>query len=74
MEERLILEVASAWLRVHVPPRDWQVFELAALQNVPAKQVAAQLGMPLSSVYEKKKELLEKLQERVRRFDEPDSG
>lgn len=53
-------------VRVQFTPATWQAFRRQVLDGLPATEVAAELGMPLHSVYAAKSRVLHALREQAR--------
>lgn len=66
------LEEAKAELKRRVDEKTYQAFEMYGLQNRPAEQVAAILGMSLSSIYTSKSRCKKILKEIIDRYNSTD--
>ena len=64
--DRELFEVASARVRLRVEPHTWEAFRLTAVQQADVPDVAARLGMKLTSVYKAKSNMIKMLQEEIR--------
>lgn len=64
-----ILREAEARVQLRVKPTTWQAYELAAIQQKPAKDVAKQLGLTVAEVYVCKSRVLKLLRETVEQLD-----
>ena len=53
-------------MRPHVEPATWQAFWQTAVEGRPAKDVAAELGLNVASVYVAKGRVLARLKEVIR--------
>lgn len=62
-------ELAILRVRMRVRPRTWQAFELTALQDEPAAQVAEQLQMKVAHVYVARSEVLKALRQEIQRLE-----
>lgn len=60
-----LLQLATDRVRLRVHPKTWQAFEFTAVQNLPAKQAADQLGVSLPNVYKAKSNVIKLLQDEV---------
>lgn len=60
-----ILRWASEQVRSEFKPQTWQAFQLTAVQQIPAAEVASQLGMSVGSVYVAKSRVINRLREKV---------
>jgi RNA polymerase sigma-70 factor (ECF subfamily) len=66
-----LLEEALARVRLRIAPKKWAAFRLTALDGLPGKEVAAQLGMKVATVFTAKSKVLRMVQEERRRLEEP---
>jgi len=66
-----LLEEATALVRKRVEPKTWEAFRRTALLGAAAAEVAAELGMPVASVFKAKSNVQKWLHEEVRRLDAP---
>jgi RNA polymerase sigma-70 factor (ECF subfamily) len=64
--EQELLEQALARVRPRVQPQTWDAFRLTALDGLSAADVAARLGMALTSVYKAKSNVQKLLESEVR--------
>lgn len=65
-----LLRKAMASVRLRVEPKTWDAFRLAALEQCPGAEVAAKLGMRLTSVYKARSNVQKMLQEEVRLLED----
>lgn len=65
-----LLRKAMAGVRLRVEPRTWDAFRLTALEQRPGAEVAAELGLRLTSVYKARSNVQKMLQEEVRLLEE----
>lgn len=68
--EHELLAEAESRVRLRVNDRTWQAYRLTAVRQVPAKEAAAQLQMPVSEVYVSKSRVLKHLREEVARLSD----
>jgi RNA polymerase sigma-70 factor (ECF subfamily) len=64
--ERRLFAWAAEQVRSHVEPATWQAFWQTAVEGRPAKDVAAELGLNVASVYVAKGRVLARLKEVIR--------
>ena len=64
--ERRLFAWAAEQVRPHVEPATWQAFWQTAVEGRPAKDVAAELGLNVASVYVAKGRVLARLKEVIR--------
>jgi RNA polymerase sigma factor (sigma-70 family) len=64
-----VMELAMERVQARVAPNTWEAFRLTALDDRPVTDVAAQLHMPLFSVYKAKSNVQKMLQEEVQRLE-----
>jgi RNA polymerase sigma-70 factor (ECF subfamily) len=64
--EQELLEQALARVRLRVRPQTWDAFRLTALVGLPGAAAAAQLGIPVTSVYKARSNVQKLLEEEVR--------
>ena len=68
--ERELLAAAMQVVRLRVEPQTWAAFHLTAVEGVGGGEAAAQLKMPVASVYQAKSRVQRLLQDEVQRLDE----
>ena len=71
--EQELLAEAEGRIRIRVQEKTWQAYHLTAVQQLPAKEVAVQLGMPVSEVYVSKSRVIKHLREEVARLSQEPS-
>jgi RNA polymerase sigma-70 factor (ECF subfamily) len=64
-----VLEAAKVQVRLRVAPRTWEAFCLAALDGVPASEVAARVHMQVAMVYVAKSKVQKMLQEEIHKLE-----
>lgn len=64
-----LMDMAILRVRMSVPPRTWNAFELSALEGLQGKEVAAQLKMQVAHVYVARSEVKTALQVEIRRLE-----
>lgn len=64
-----LLEQAMASVQLRVQPNTWKAFYLTAVQGQAGDDVAAQLGMKLTTVYKARSNVQKMLQEEIRRLE-----
>jgi len=69
-----LLEEATARVRKRIEEKTWEAFRRTAILGSSAAEVAAQLGMPLASVFKAKSNVQKWLQDEVRQLDSPEAG
>ena len=67
--EQELLERAVVRVRPRVLPQTWDAFRLTALDGLPGAEVAARLGMPVTSVYKAKSNVQKLLEAEVTVLD-----
>lgn len=67
--QRELLRRAAIAVRIRVQPKTWEAYRLTCEEQVPAPQVATQVGMPLSEVYVSKSRILKMLREETRKIE-----
>ncbi len=67
--EREILREAESRVKVRVKQQTWEAYELTAVQNVAAPDVAAKLDMPIGQVYVAKSRIIRLLRQEVRKLE-----
>lgn len=65
-----LLRKAMMSVRLRVEPRTWDAFRLTALERCSGAEVAAKIGMRLTSVYKARSNVQKMLQEEVRLLEE----
>lgn len=70
--QRSLFEWAAREVREEVQPKTWRAFELTALEGVAAEEAAAQLSMPVGSVYTAKCRVVARIRARVARLRDVD--
>jgi RNA polymerase sigma-70 factor (ECF subfamily) len=60
-----IVKVALERIRQHFEPTTWQAFERVWLQNQQSAEAAAQLNLPIESIYKAKSRVLKRLEQEV---------
>ncbi|MEM7313181.1 MAG: sigma-70 family RNA polymerase sigma factor [Planctomycetota bacterium] len=65
-----LLQAAEAIVRMRVKPHTWSAYQLAAVEQVPAAEVAKQLEIGVSDVYVSKSRVIKMLREEVLKLDE----
>ena len=68
-EQELIMEAESR-VKLRVNDRTWRAYRMAAVDQIPAKQVAEQLQMPISEVYVSKSRVIRHLRDEVARLSD----
>lgn len=69
--EQELLREAEARVQLRVQPHTWQAYQLTAVQQQPAPQVAQQLNMPVSEVYVAKSRVIKLLRQEVEKLNSP---
>jgi RNA polymerase sigma-70 factor (ECF subfamily) len=64
-----VLEAAKVRVQLRVAPHTWEAFRLAALDGVPAPEVAARVNMQTAMVYVAKSKVQKMLQEEIRKLE-----
>ncbi len=64
-----LLEAAESIVKLRVKPHTWRAYELAAVEQRPAAQVAAELKIGVSDVYVSKSRVIKMLREEVKRLE-----
>ena len=64
-----ILREAESRVRLRVKPATWQAYELVAVEQIPAKEVAQQVGITVAEVYVCKSRVLKLLRETVEQLE-----
>jgi RNA polymerase sigma factor (sigma-70 family) len=64
-----LLELAATRVRQRVAPTTWEAFRLTAMDGLSGSAAAAQLGMPVGSVFKAKSNVLKLLQEEMGRLE-----
>src|SRR5581483_9135433 len=64
-----LLERAMDRVRPRVQPQTWYAFRLTAFDGLPGAEVAARLGMAVTSVYKARSNVRKLLEEEVRRLN-----
>jgi RNA polymerase sigma-70 factor (ECF subfamily) len=64
-----LLEEALRRVRPQVPPQQWEAFRLTALMSQSGTDTAAQLGMPVATVYTAKSKVQKLVREEIRRLE-----
>lgn len=67
--ERELLREAEARVRLRVQPRTWDAYRLAAVEQVPAAEVAARVGLSVAEVYVAKSRVIRLLRQEVETLD-----
>jgi RNA polymerase sigma factor (sigma-70 family) len=63
--DRELLELAMRRVQPRVQPLAWEAFRLTSIDNLPGAEVAAQLGIPVSTVFVAKHRVLKILEKEV---------
>ena len=71
--DRNLLEDAMKLVEQRVEEHTWKAFLMTALQNVPGKDVASQLGIKIGTVYVAKNKVSKMIQEEVEFLDNMDA-
>lgn len=66
--ERTLLREAEERVRLRVQPQTWEAYRLAAVDSLPAVDVAMRLSMPVAEVYVAKSRVVKCLREEVERL------
>jgi DNA-directed RNA polymerase specialized sigma24 family protein len=77
LAEEFDLELAEAAMRRvqrRVEPRTWEAFRLTALDGRPARKAAAELSMPVATVFEYKSRVTRMIQQEVQRLQGPEES
>ena len=61
---------AIASIRLRVEPQTWEAFQMTALEQCSGAEVAAKLGMRITSVYKARSNVQRMLQEEIRLLEE----
>jgi RNA polymerase sigma-70 factor (ECF subfamily) len=69
--ERRLFAWACAQVRRDVADNTWQAFWRTAIEDLPGKQVAAELGLTVAAVYRARSRVLARLKELVQSAQEP---
>jgi len=64
-----LLEAAKVQVRLRVAPHTWEAFRLAAIEQLPVAEVAANVNMQVAMVYVAKSKVQRMLQEEIRKLD-----
>jgi RNA polymerase sigma-70 factor (ECF subfamily) len=67
--EREMLREAEARVKVRVQKQTWDAYELTAVRDIAAPDVAARLNMPVGQVYVAKSRIIKLLRQEVRKLD-----
>jgi RNA polymerase sigma factor (sigma-70 family) len=68
--DRELLDLALAGVRGRVEPHTWEAFRLTALEQLPATEVAARLGMKVATVYVARSKVQKMIRAEVQRLDD----
>lgn len=66
--QKELLEKAMEIVKLQVQPQTWAAFEKTAIENLPGKQVAEQLGINIGTVYVAKSKVIKQLRKQVDRL------
>ena len=69
-----LLEEATSRVKARIEAKTWDAFRLTALLGASAAEAAAELGMPVASVFKAKSNVQKWLGEEIQRLDGPESG
>jgi RNA polymerase sigma-70 factor (ECF subfamily) len=67
--QRELFEQACALVQIRIDPRTWQAFALTQLDELPAKDAAEKLAMPLAHLYVARSRVLNQLRHEVKRME-----
>ncbi len=67
--EAELLAEAERLVSHRVQPKTWRAFQMVARQQIPVKQVAKELAMPISDIYVAKSRVLKMLREEVSKLN-----
>ena len=65
-----LLAAAEAGVQIRVKPTTWQIYQLAAVQQLPATSVAEQLCIKISEVYVAKSRVIKMLRDEVHKIEQ----
>ena len=68
--ESELLMIATNKVKQRVADQTWKAYELNAVDQVPAKEVALELNIPISEVYVSKSRVIKMLREEIAKIDE----
>lgn len=69
-----LLEEATSRVKQRIEAKTWEAFRITALLGSSAAEAAAELGMPVASVFKAKSNVQKWLGEEIQRLDAPESG
>ncbi len=69
-----LLEEATMRVKRRIEDKTWEAFRQSALLGASAAEAAAQLQMPIASVFKAKSNVQKMLQEEIRQLEAPESG
>lgn len=68
--DKELLEMASLRIRNRVDPKNWEAWQLYAIEQQDAREVAKKLGIPVAEVYVAKSRIIKMMREEISQIEE----